>query len=126
MEYAWPVRWVLYQALAYPREDGFLMPILQVRKLRLRARHTATRGKASQDPQTGVCGEREKCPGNATAGATRLRVKALVWGRCRFFKDFLCVVSFMFYVLCSRSWYFYLTGEEVDVKLLPKAIQTLS
>ena len=120
MEYAWPVRWVLYQALAYPREDGFLMPILQVRKLRLRAR------KASQDPQTGVCGEREKCPGNATAGATRLRVKALVWGRCRFFKDFLCVVSFMFYVLCSRSWYFYLTGEEVDVKLLPKAIQTLS
>lgn len=44
-------------------------------------------------------------------------------GQVPLFKDFLCIVSFMFYVLCSESWYFYLT--EADVKLLPKAIQTL-
>ena len=82
--------------------------------------------KTFRDSQTGVCGEREKRPGNATAGATTALGEGTRVGKVPFFKITFCVVSFTFYVLCSRSWYFYLTGEEADVKLLPKATQTLS
>lgn len=79
--------------------------------------------KTFRDSQMGVCGEWEKCPGNATAGATTALGEGARVGQAPFFKRTFCVVSFTFYILCSGSWYFYLTGEEADVKLLPKATQ---